>query len=134
MVTRIISILSLAALLAVPMKTEPWGGKVITVASGTAVRLSVGRSLLASSIFFQMDVGATGVGYVLSAPIGTTCAYQGAGTTLIAKLNPGSTPTVVGGNATIPSNSDPAGGSDVTLYCVDGSHTGDGIITSWNLR
>ncbi len=127
-----ISILTLLFFLAAsPTWTEPWGGRTITLTPGTAIRV-VGTRTLVSSLFFQMATGGTGVGYVLSAPIGVTCANGGAGTTLIATLQP-ATSTAPGGNATIPSNSDPAGGIDAQLYCVDGS-AADGMIVSFNLR
>jgi hypothetical protein len=131
---RILSILAVCAIL-VTLRAEPWEGKVLTIVPGTAQRLWTGATQrLASSIFIQVDVGNTGVAYVLSAPVGVTCAYQGAGTTLITKLAVG-TASAPGGSVTIPSNPDPIGGVNVGLYCVDVAGGGNNqIVASWNLR
>jgi len=122
----------LAALFAMPTWTEPWGGIIGTVAAGTAARITT-RPTLASSLFFQMQTGGTGRGYVLYAPPDVVCHNGGAGTTLIAELQP-ATSTAPGGNAVIPSNPDPQGVIDISGYCYDGSHTGDTVIISWNIR
>ena len=110
---------------------EPWTGLQLTLTPGTAQRL-VKNSIIASSLFIQMNVGGTGVGYVLSAPIGVTCAKGGAGTTWIATLQ-AATSTAPGGNITIPSNPDPQGGINVALYCVDGAQS-DTVTVAWNQR
>lgn len=129
---RLISIPILIALFVLPIRTEPWGGTGITITDGTAIRVVKVRTIV-SSLFFQMKTGGTGRGYILSAPKDVTCAVGGAGTTLIAELIP-ATATSPGGNAVIPSNSDPQGGIDAALYCVDGSNSGDIVTIAWNLR
>ncbi len=129
-----ISILTLLLFLAAsPTWTEPWGGAQFTMASGVAQRI-VGIRTMASSLFIQMKEGSsTGIGYVLYAPTDVSCLLGGAGTTLIAELQP-STSTAPGGNAVIPSNPDPQGGLDIAGYCIQAAHTGDIMIVSWNLR
>lgn len=134
MLKRLSLIALLMVLLVSPTWTEPWGGRAITVAAGTAVRV-VGVRTISSSLFFQMKEGCSscGVGYILYAPPDVSCANGGAGTTLIATLA-AATSTAPGGNAVIPSNPDPQGGVDIRGYCVDGSHTADVITVSWNIR
>jgi hypothetical protein len=129
---RLLFVLAALILLVAPASTEPWGGKAVTVSAGTAVRLVPNRTI-ATSLFFQMKTGGSGKGYILYAPTSVTCALNGTGTTFIAELQP-ATSTAPGGNAVIPSNPDPYGGVDVSLYCVDGSNSGDVITTSWNTR
>lgn len=128
----ILAIIGLLTVLVQTASTEPWAPFTHTVTAGTAIRVT-NHSVLVSSLFFQMKTGGTGRGYVLAAPKGVTCAVNGVGTTLIAELQP-ATSTAPGGNATIPSNPDPQGGIDASLYCVDGSNTGDIITIAGNLR
>lgn len=129
---RILALIGLMALVVSTASTEPWAPFTQTVTAGTAIRVT-NHPVLVSSLFFQMKTGGTGRGYVLAAPAGVTCSNGGAGTTLIAELQP-ATATAPGGNATIPSNPDPQGGIDASLYCVDGSHTADVITIAGNLR
>lgn len=128
--------LSLIALLVVaaarPTWTEPWGGQQFTMTSGVAQRV-VNKTTIVSSLFIQMATGGSGVGYILYAPPDVTCALNGAGTTLIAELQP-ATSTAPGGNAVIPSNPDPQGGIDAHGYCIQGAHTSDVMTVSFNLR
>ena len=125
--------IALIVLLAVPMLPEPWGGKTFTVAAGTAARIVSPVKTLATQLTVQMDVSATGIGYLLYAPPSVTCSNGGAGTTLVTKIIPGSgsNPGVA---VTIPLPASPSNPKiDIQNYCLDGSHTGDGIIVSWNL-
>ena len=113
--------------------TEPWNGRTVTVAMGTAVRI-VSISTRVSEIRFQMlPASSGGVGYVLYAPVGVTCALGGAGTALIAEL-PAASTTAPSTPVIVPANPDPVGGLDLHGYCVDGAHTGDTILVSWNVR
>ncbi len=132
MLKKLLLVTTLLLCAASPTWTEPWGGKVVTIAAGTAARVTT-RPTLASSLFFQAQTGGTGVIYILYAPPDIVCSNGGAGTTLIATLQP-ATSTAPGGNAVIPSNPDPAGGVDISGYCTDGSHTGDTVVVSFNLR
>lgn len=117
---------------ALPAMTEPWGGRLITLTPATAIRIVSSRTIV-SSFIVQMDACSTcGLGYLLYAPASVTCSNGGAGTTLIAKLAPG-TATTPGGNVTVPSNPDPQGGVDLGGYCVDGSAAAP-VIVSWNIR
>ncbi len=115
--------------------TEPWMGQLVTVNAGTAVRLTVRNPTLATSLFAQMlPASSGGVGYILYAPKSVSCSNGGAGTTLVATLAP-ATATAPGGNAVIPFPADPQNPSiNVADYCFDGSHTGDTMTVSWNLR
>jgi hypothetical protein len=129
---KLISLLVLTAFFHSPATSEPYFGRIVTVAAGTAVRL-VGLRTLASQLKIQMQTGGTGRGYVLWAAPDVTCSNGGAGTTLVAELSP-ATSTAPGGSITLPENQDPAGGVDVRNFCVDGSHTADTIVVSWNVR
>lgn len=128
---KITLFLALLAVIVVPMRTEPWGGKVITLTPATAIRI-VGIRTIVSSFVVQMATGGTGRGYLLYAPTDITCSKGGAGTTLIAELSP-ATATAPGGSVTVPSNPDPAGGVDLSGYCVDGSAS-DALNAAWNIR
>lgn len=129
---KLLALFSLAFLITAPLSSEPWGGKLITVTAGTAIRI-VTISTRVSSFVAQMATAGTGRGYLLYAPIGVTCTNGGAGTTLIAELQP-ATSTAPGGNVTVPSNTDPYGGIDLAGYCVDGSNSGDVINVAFNIR
>lgn len=119
-------------LMAVPGITEPWGGVSITLTPGTAIRIVKIRTIVSSFIVQMAPTSTTGVGYVLYAPPGVTCANGGAGTTLIATLAT-ATASSPGGNVTIPSNPDPFGGADISGYCVDGAAASP-VTVAWNLR
>lgn len=130
---RLFALIGLMALVVSNASTEPWNGRIVTVAAGTAGRVTNVRTQV-SSLFFQMlPAAGAGIGYVLYAPKGVTCSQGTAGTTTIAVLQ-AATSTAPGGNATVPSNPDPQGGIDASLYCYDGAHSGDTILLSWNLR
>lgn len=130
---RTVLLIVLIAALIFPANTEPWGGAQITVTAGTAIRLVKNRTI-AQSLSFQMHSGGSGRGYVLFAPSGVTCANGGAGTTLLMELN-AATANSAGGSGVVPMPGDPQGGPvDVSLYCVDGSNSGDVITVAWNLR
>jgi len=130
---RIPLLLLLICLLVSPASTEPWSGAQITVTAGTAIRLVKNRTI-AQSLSIQMHSGGSGRGYVLFAPSGVTCSNGGAGTILIAELN-AATASAAGGQIVLPNPGDPQGGPvDVSLYCLDGSNSGDVITTAWNLR
>lgn len=129
-------VIAIAALLlvAIPAWTEPFNGSTISVTAGTAIRiLTTGPDLVVTSIFFQMATGGTGRGYVLYAPSGVTCNRGSAGTTTVGELSPASA-TAPGGSLTVPMNPDPYGGLVANHWCIDGSHTGDGLIVSFNVR
>ena len=130
---RILLISLALALCVIPVRTEPWGGRTMTVTSGAAERI-VTISTIVSSFLVQMDpASSAGLGYLLYAPVGTTCLKGADGTTLIATLSP-ATSTAPGGNVTVPSNPDPQGGVNLSGYCFQGSHTGDTATVSWNIR
>lgn len=134
MLKKLSSILAVLVLTAITAKPEPWNGQILTITTGTAQRLNVRQGTLASSLFFQMlPASSGGVGYVLFAQKGVACANGGAGTTLIATLS-AATSTAPGGNVTLPFPSNPSNQRvDVSLYCLDGAHTGDTISAAWNI-
>lgn len=129
---RLLIIPLLLALISPRMNSEPWMGVQLTITPGTAQRF-VKNNVEALSLSIQMDSCSTcGIGYILYAPTSVTCSYQGAGTTLIAKLNPG-TSTSLGGQITISGLSSPEGAILVGNYCVDGPSSAP-VIVSWNIR
>jgi hypothetical protein len=132
-----ISLLTLGLLFAGTMvPSDAWNSKVITITSGTAIRV-VNNSVKASSILFQMLDGGSGLGYVLNAnPQNANCNKASAGTAWVAELAP-ATVTAPGGSATVPSNGSATteqGGQDLQWFCVDGAHSGDTVLVSWNPR
>jgi|ERR1035438_2417319 hypothetical protein len=129
---RTLAIIGLLALLVSTASTEPWLPFSQTITAGTAIRLTSNPTLV-SSLSFQMHSGGTGRGYMLFAPKNVTCALNGGGTVLIAELN-AATATAAGAQGVVPSNSDPQGGIDASLYCIDGTHSGDVVTIAGNLR
>ncbi len=108
----------------------------ITVTAGTPVNVYtglatayVGPAVYVSRIFLQMEHGGTGYGIVIDGvPAGQVAAAATHGVT--AEMAP-ATATSPGG--TYGDNEPNAGrtGIDVTLLWVDGSHSGDKILTSY---
>lgn len=135
-----ISIISIILLLSVAIGvSEPQNGVVITIGA-SATRLipnpSTVNAVLANSLLIQVQHGGTGFIYVLNADPGITCTKDGAGTTTVAELAPG-TSSSPGQSFTFPSNgtaTSAASGTDIRRWCLSGSVPGDVAITSWDLR
>lgn len=120
--------------------TEPQNGSIITITAGTAIRVILNASqanpVKANSILVQPLHGGTGLIYVLNANPSFTCSNGGAGTTFVAELA-AATSTAPGQTFTFPSNgtaTSSSSGFDVRYYCIDGSHTGDTVAVSWDVR
>lgn len=101
-------------------------GRIITVAAGTPVQLAT-QSTLVRRIFIQMQAGGTGMGYVMD---GVTV-----GTTPVANTNPtvqlaAATASAPGGNYSDASQTS-AYDIDLQKIWIDGSHTGDTILVSY---
>lgn len=135
-ISIISAILLLAAVRAVP---EPQNGVVVTIGA-SATRLipnpSTANPVMANSLLIQVQHGGTGFIYVLNADPSVTCTKDGAGTTTVAELAPG-TATASGPSFTFPSNgaaTSGASGFDIRRWCLSGTVPGDVAITSWDLR
>lgn len=113
-----------------------------TVTSGTPINMATGTSgapssgdfqpVYASRVFIQMLHGGTGLGYVMDGiPPGTTPA-AGTNGHLTAELAAASL-TAPGGSY---SDADPnvAGGIDIRRLWIDGSHSGDTVMVSMDLK
>ena len=106
-------------------------GKQITVTAGTPIRLVNTRTMV-SSLLIQMKHGGSGLGLVYNADPAIACSAG----TLVAELAP-ATATSPGGSYTFPSNGSAtteSSGFDINYVCVDGSNSGDVLVTSWNVR
>lgn len=140
MLSKLAIVAAIALILPLRMKTEPQQGEVITITSGTAIRIVLNPSLvnpvMANSMLIQSQHGGSGIIYVLNARPDQTCNKGAAGTTLVAELAPASA-TSPGGSFTFPSNggaTNQSSGFDLRYWCVDGSNSGDVAIVSWDLR
>ncbi len=115
-----------------PTQAEPQSGRIITVTAGTAIRLTTATTrLTVNSISLQMRAGGTGVGYVLWAQPGVTCATATAGQ-LVVELGASPSSTVPGAQVLIDRSQ--IGGTDLRNWCVDGSANGDEIVVTWDRR
>ena len=140
MIKKILSIAAIVLTFASVASPDPQNGFIATISAGTAVRLisnpSKANPVMANSLFIEPLHGGTGLVYVLYAPPDVTCTNGGAGTTFVAELAP-ATSTAPGQSFTFPSNGTAAAeasGTDIRSWCIDGSHTGDTVAVSWNLR
>jgi hypothetical protein len=103
--------------------------RLITVTSGTPVRISSVVPSLATELFVQMAAGGSGKGYVmLGIPDGVTPSSSNAAQ-VTAELAP-ATSTAPGGSLT----DAPPQGLDVSQAWVDGSNSGDTIRVSYLLK
>lgn len=133
---RILAALAFILLAVLPVRTEPQAGRIITITAGTAIRLATTKTLASSMLIQALPGSSTGLIYVLNSNPQATCANAGAGTTLVAELAAATT-TAPGGAFTFPSNGSSAtqaSGFDVQFWCIDGSHTGDTVAVSWDVR
>lgn len=125
----IITSLILVALLLVqvPSAFAVRTNQTITVTSGTPIRLS-STHVYVREIFIQMAIGGTSAGYVMIVA-GHTPSKSTAGD-VTAQLAP-ATSTAPGG-----AYSDSSQQADIDLYniWVDGDHSGDTIIVSYDTR
>lgn len=101
-------------------------GNTITM-TGSAIRLvpnpSTANPLKCASIFIQSQPGSTAPIYVLNAAPNITASLNGAGTTTVATLGPG-TSTQPGQSFTFPSNGESGtqtGGTDLRYWAVYGT-------------
>ncbi len=112
-----------------------------TVAAGTPVRVADGATsgtisvqpLIVNRLLIQMKHAGTGLGIVMDGiPVGTT-ADSTKSAHVTAELAP-ATATAPGGSYS--DTRDPASGSgiDLSRMWIDGSHTGDTIIVSYDTR
>lgn len=105
----------------------PVVGKTITITAGTAIRVLTDQNrTVVNSLLIQVDPGATGLVYILSAAIGETCT---AARHTVATIAPGDG-TLPGGSYQIDLHQYESG-FDVRLFCVDGSNSGDTVKVSW---
>jgi hypothetical protein len=120
-------ILTAVLLFGVPAAFAVRTNQTITVASGTPARLS-STHLYVREVFIQMAIGGTSAGYVMIVS-GHTPSKTAAGD-VTAQLAP-ATSTAPGG-----AYSDSSPQADIDLYniWVDGDHTGDNIIISYDTR
>lgn len=113
------------------MATPTRVNQIITVAAGTPVQVA-SKPTYAREIFIQMGIGSgTATGYVMAGiPDGTTPSKT-TSAHLTAQLSP-ATATAPGGSYSDSTTS--PGGFDVSQIWVDGDHTGDKIIVSYDTQ
>lgn len=130
---KAISILTLGFLLGVSAFSDPQISRVVTLTTGSPVRVT-NNDVQASSLFIQALHGGSNIVYVLFADPNIACNVNTAGQ-LVAELAP-ATATAPGGSFTFPSNGatqNAAGGSNMHHWCVQGTSS-DQVVISYNLR
>lgn len=114
----------------------------VTITAGTPVNVGLlvdptGAPVFVDRLFIQMAIGGTGVGYVMDLdayPPGTVPAAAGATAgQLTAQLTPASA-ALPGGTYGDTSSPRDGTGIDLSTLWLDGSHTGDTVIVSFNRR
>lgn len=119
-------------LFAFGLTADPRLNQIITISAGTPVHLS-STHLYVTDVTFQMATAASGgIGYVCVVPFATTpagaCATAGQ---LAVELQAG-TATVPGTPFTMTASQKQGPGIDLGTVWVDGSHTADSMIVSYN--
>lgn len=110
--------------------------KKVTLVPGTPINLAAiffgdsnvtGMTYMASSIFIQMAANGTGLGYVLTAPVGTTPATSNA-TDVACQLTPASA-GLPGGFYQKDAPANRGGGIDARQFWIDGAAADDVIVS-----
>jgi hypothetical protein len=107
---------------------------VITITSGTPIQVTTNKTVTADRLLIQSLTGGSGIVQICIVKPGVTPSAKGGGSgQLAAQLAPASS-TAPGGSYSDVSPASQTAGILLNTIFIDGTHSGDTVVVSYNVR